>query len=101
MWNKGQSGKLYPKKHTGLRVQFKKLIAYFMSIVDKLIWHVYIKRSQALSFEKARKDVEEEERDDDDDLAVLQIDFAENYTCESQDGIKKQLVNVFMLRQKE
>lgn len=54
-----------------------------MSIVPKFLKHVYIKHAQAESFEKEKKDVLEDE-----DLAILQVDFAENFTCEAQDEIQ-------------
>lgn len=60
-----------------------KLINYFLQIYPQFLRHSYTKREQANAFNIDRKSAEEN-----DDVAVLQIDFAENYKCEAQNEIQ-------------
>lgn len=62
-----------------------ELINYFLKIYQKFLVHSYTKREQANNFNIDRKSVELNENVD---VAVLQIDFAENYKCESQNEIQ-------------
>lgn len=81
-WVKNQKLKRLVKRE---RVEkLSKLIDNFFEIVDEFLKHSYIKRQQAKQFEldsqqmKIVGNIEE---------ALLQIDFAESFTCDSQNEI--------------
>lgn len=61
------------------------MIKYFLEILDKFLKHSHVKRGQAAAFENDRKELEDCVNGF---LALLQIDFAENFTCEAQDEIQ-------------
>lgn len=57
---------------------------HFVKIVDGFVKHVYTKRSQAATFEEDNEEVKKSEGK----VALLQIDFAESYTCLAQDEVQ-------------
>lgn len=61
------------------------LIEYLGNVVDKFIVHVHVKRAQAKSFEEDRKEMEQTVRNN---VAMVQMDYAENYSCASQDEVQ-------------
>lgn len=56
----------------------------FLDILPEFLKHSYIKRSQAASFESDNEEV----RKSDGKLALVQLDFAEGFTCQAQDEIQ-------------
>lgn len=50
--------------------------------------HVYIKREQSKSYQSDRSTTLECKTEADKEMALLQVDFSENYTCISQDEIQ-------------
>lgn len=74
----------------------EKLINYFLKIHAQFLMHSYTKREQANAFNNDRKSVEENV-----DVAVLQIDFAENYKCEAQKEIQPANYNQKQVREQE
>lgn len=62
----------------------KSLIAHFHNILPDFLKHSFIKRSQAARFEQDNEEVSQSKCD----MASLQIDFAENFCCESQDEVQ-------------
>ncbi len=64
----------------------KKLVDYFLSIYVQFLKHSYVKRQQEQAFTADRKRVDSNLHCNE---AVLQIDFAENYKCESQDEVQQ------------
>lgn len=81
VWKKDESASRYIKSL--IRRSTEVLIQHFVEIVDKFLIHSYIKRAQSNSFEIDRKGV-----DVNGIIALLQMDFAENFTCFSQDEIQ-------------
>ena len=73
------SGKRYEKaKVIGtLGAVFSKL----KDVVKQYCVHMYVKRKQALAFQQAKQSVN-------DSTAVIQVDFAENYSFAEQDKIQ-------------
>lgn len=80
-WKKDKTTNRYQKctEHGTL----KSLIKYFLDILPDFLKHSFIKRNQAAEFEKDGEEVVQR-----DDLAILQIDFAESFSCEAQDEIQ-------------
>lgn len=83
LWEKDTSGKRYIKKSK--EGPIGTLIEHFIAILDKFLKHSYTKRVQANIFENDRKEMELIENAF---VELLQIDFAENFTCEAQDEIQ-------------
>ena len=74
-----------------------ELLSYIRSLLPEFLEHCYKKREQAASYNSARAVAE---RHDSQDTVLLQVDFAENYTCVSQDEIqsahwKQQQITLF------
>lgn len=63
-----------------------QLIQYFLSIYPKFLQHFYIKREQEKEFAVHRKRAQSDQHLSE---CVLQIDFAENFKCESQDEVQQ------------
>ncbi len=61
-----------------------QLLKYFLRIHPDFLKHSYVKRMQAASFEADKEEVKR----GNDLIALLQIDFAENATCEAQDEVQ-------------
>lgn len=66
------------------RGTLQKLIAYFLEILPEFLKHSRIKRSQAARFQKDNEELEEANGE----IALLHMDFAESFCCESQDEIQ-------------
>lgn len=62
-----------------------KLMSYFGDIYPKFLQHKYVRRIQAECFTRDRTTVAAEANSN---VALLQIDFAENYKCEAQDEVQ-------------
>lgn len=60
------------------------LLQYFRQILPEFHKHSFVKRQQADSFEADKAEAEQSNNI----VAVLQIDFAENFVCEAQDEIQ-------------
>ena len=60
-----------------------ELIEYICSIGPQFLQHCYIKREQAKSYQQEKTTVLSQH-----DLALIQVDFSENYTCMMQDEIQ-------------
>lgn len=60
------------------------LYDYISSKAPKFLTHSFIKRKQAAKYETDKLEASA----NDSDVAVLQMDFAENYTCEAQDKVQ-------------
>lgn len=63
----------------------KKLLTYFIGIIAQFLKHSFVKRSQAESFNIDREAVN---ASDNLLVCVVQMDFSENHTCESQDEVQ-------------
>lgn len=72
-----------------------ELMGYFLSIYPKFLQHFYVKREQEKTFNEQRKRI-----DSDEHLCecILQIDFAENFKCESQDEVQQAHYNQKQVR---
>lgn len=96
VWQKqNNNGNRYIK--TVVKGTLPDLIKYFTEILDKFLVHAYIKRCQAKRFEEERKEMANIKNAN---TAQLHIDFAENYSCLSQDEIQsahwnQKLVSIF------
>lgn len=66
------------------RGTLKKLVGYFLDILPEFLKHSRIKRCQAARFQEDNEEV----LTSNGEIALLQIDFAESYSCESQDEIQ-------------
>ena len=66
----------------GSTIELAELIC---SIVPQFLEHCYIKRKQADTYRNMKKEAEKESFKS---KAMIQVDFAENYTCVSQDEIQ-------------
>lgn len=73
-----------------------QLVEYFLSIYPKFLQHFYVKREQEKMFAENRKHVDH--TDQGLDGAILQIDFAENFKCESQDEVQQAHYNQKQVR---
>ncbi|XP_037050033.1 uncharacterized protein LOC119085183 isoform X2 [Bradysia coprophila] len=62
----------------------ENLMQYFRRILPDFQKHSYVKRQQAASFEADKIEAEQSNNE----VAVLQIDFAENFVCEAQDEVQ-------------
>lgn len=80
VWKKDASGIRYIKSSEIGSIE--DLVQHFIDILEKFLIHSYTKRAQAASFENDRK------RMNLNYMAILQIDYAENYTCVSQDEVQ-------------
>lgn len=80
-WVKNETENRY--KNAEQKGTIEELINYFSKIYPKFLVHSYTKREQDKAFNMDRKSVKERT-----DVAVLQIDFAENYKCEAQNEIQ-------------
>lgn len=83
VWKQDESKKRYVKYL--MNGSMECLIKYFLEILDKFLKHSNVKRRQADAFENDRKELADCLYGV---LALLQIDFAENFTCEAQDEIQ-------------
>lgn len=83
MWKQDENIKRCVK--TTVKGSSNDLIEYLGNIVDKFIVHVHVKRAQAKSFEEDRKEMEQTARKF---VAMVQMDYAENYSCASQDEVQ-------------
>lgn len=63
----------------------QKLMSYFLTIYVPFLKHKYIHREQTKNYNNDRKCVYMAENDD---VALLHVDFAENFKCKSQDEIQ-------------
>lgn len=79
VWEKDDSGKRFIKR--SMNGSIEELLNHFIAMIDKFLIHSYIKRVQAEVFEMHRQHLT-------DDSAILQVDFAENFTCVAQDEIQ-------------
>lgn len=61
------------------------LMKHFIKIYPNFLAHCFVKREQSNAFVADHKDVDLEQNFD---QAILQLDFAENFKCESQDEIQ-------------
>ena len=83
MWKKDYSEKSYVKSVETNTLT--GLIDYFFNILDSFLQHSFTKRAQSKSFQD---DCKEADQTENAHVAILQIDFAENSTCENQDEIQ-------------
>lgn len=81
-WKKNKKTKRFEKRmENGI---LKTLISHFLDILPEFLKHSYIKRSQEAQFQKDDEEVSQSNGE----LATLQIDFAEGFSCEYQDEIQ-------------
>lgn len=78
-WDKNKEENRYEQFRKEGTVQ--DLMAYFKSIYVSFLKHSFIKRQQAAFFKRDMETL-------DDEVCILQIDYAENFTCEAQDEIQ-------------
>ena len=64
--------------------QIKNLYQYLCNLVPPFLIHSFIKRKQSESYEKGSAYSLSEQFD----TFMLQVDFAENYTCLAQDEVQ-------------
>lgn len=81
VWKKDETGSRYIK--CLMKGTIWVLVQHFIGMVDKFLMHSHIKRVQSKTFEKDRTKI-----DVVGDLAILQMDYAENFTCFAQDEIQ-------------
>ncbi len=85
VWNQWKKDDTTNRYENSLeRGTLKKLNAYFLDILPEFLKHSRIKRCQAARFQEDNEEVS----NSNGVIALLQIDFAENYSCESQDEIQ-------------
>lgn len=81
-WKKNNDTNRF-QKHTESGT-LNKLITHFLGILPEFLKHSFIKRQQSTQFQKDDKEMTESNGE----VALLQIDFAEGFNCESQDEIQ-------------
>lgn len=81
-WKKNEETNRFQKIDVGGTLN--GLINYFMEILPEFLKHSHVKRTQAASFETDTEDVIKSEGK----VALVQIDFAECFTCEAQEEIQ-------------
>lgn len=72
----------------------KKLLTHFIGICPQFVKHSFVKRSQAESFNMDRAAVDSVENLDE---CLVQLDFAENHTCEAQEEVQGAHLNQFQV----
>lgn len=80
---KGEDGRLMKAVEEGT---VEDLLAHICDMIPQFLEHCYIKREQAAAYNKERDEAQSE--DYDPEIAVIQVDFSENYTCVWQDEIQ-------------
>ena len=83
VWGKDADGKLCKMIKEGTT---DDLFDHICLTLPAFLQHCYVKRNQANSYNKEREGVGRENFDN--SLALLQVDFSENYTCMFQDEIQ-------------
>lgn len=82
IWKSIQSERIHKVLEEGCTTE---LVEYICSIIPQFIEHCYIKRHQAQCYRNVREDVDKSSFRC---QALIQVDFAENYTCVAQDEIQ-------------
>lgn len=81
-WSKSKETNRFQKNDVpGALADLRK---HFLHILPEFLKHSYIKRSQEASFQSDCDDAKQSNGR----VVVVQIDFAESYTCQSQDEIQ-------------
>lgn len=83
VWKEFEDGRLRKVIEDG---EVEDLIAYINSISTQFLGHVYTKREQAKSYQDDRNVTLSEAHQR--NVALVQVDFAENYTCFAQEEVQ-------------
>lgn len=81
-WEKDEKTKRFEKKIKPRTLN--ELLSHFREILSEFLQHSYIKRSQAAIYERDNEEVKKSNGK----VAILHIDFAENYCCDAQEEIQ-------------
>lgn len=84
VWKKDKKTKRFEKVEENQKLS--ALLVHIVSISPQFLRHHFVKREQADTFNKY--DLQRASDKQIDDEGLLQIDFAENFVCESQDEIQ-------------
>ena len=77
-WSKNETGYLEKQSNTST---IEEAIRKLVNNMPKFLWHVFIKRQQSKAYEEDKEKAKKTESQ----IAVVQMDFSENYTCVYQD----------------
>lgn len=83
VWKSDQDNKLCKAVEEGTT---EDLFNHISSLVPQFLRHCFIKRMQAEYYQKQREAITSEQSDS--SVALLQVDFSENYTCIYQDEVQ-------------
>ncbi|XP_063230878.1 uncharacterized protein LOC134535630 [Bacillus rossius redtenbacheri] len=70
--------------------QLQDLVDHILTIGPPFLEHCYLKRAQSKAYQTERAAVESTPH-----VALIQVDFSENYTCTAQDEIQSAQVSLF------
>ena len=83
IWKKGEDGRWMKAVEEGT---VEDLLAHIYDMVPQFLEHCDVKHKQAAAYNKERDKAQSQ--DHDPEIAVIQVDFSENYTCVWQDEIQ-------------
>jgi len=83
IWKNDDEGRLIKSVEEG---SSDELLEYICTLIPQFVEHCFVKRRQATAFNAERE--ASVSKGYNPENAVIQIDFSENYTCESQDEIQ-------------